>query len=179
MGNFRPANCFTTEGTLLNATIALLISPFFAALLSPLLVKAMGYRAAWVLAIMPAAIFIHLTGYIAPVAEGEIFTMGLAWVPSLGANFSFFIDIGLAGGAITVTATTPNVDTDVDLEWWVWLASLGLGGLFGGIVGAIVAAIVLGGPLSAAFAGEVRLPIRILGDSIPEPLTAEPGDPMD
>jgi multicomponent Na+:H+ antiporter subunit A len=88
----RPANCFTTHGTPLNATIALLISPFFAALLSPLLVKAMGYRAAWILAIVPAAIFIHLTGYIAPVAEGEIFTMGLAWVPSLGANFSFFID---------------------------------------------------------------------------------------
>jgi len=35
------------------------------------------------------------------------------------------------------------VDTDVDLEWWVWLASLGLGALFGGIIGVIVAAIVL------------------------------------
>ena len=35
------------------------------------------------------------------------------------------------------------MDTDVDLEWWVWLAGLALGGLFGGIIGVIVAAIVL------------------------------------
>jgi len=66
---------------------------------------------------------------------------GTGW--SAVSNITFFIDIGLAGGSITVTASTPSVDTDVDLEWWVWLVSLGLGALFGGIVGAIVAAIVL------------------------------------
>lgn len=63
---------------------------------------------------------------------GRATDSGTGW--SAESNFSFFIDIALAGGAITVTATTPVVDTDVDLEWWVWLASLGLGGLFGGIV---------------------------------------------
>lgn len=73
--------------------------------------------------------------------NGRATDSGTGW--SAESNFSFFIDIGLSGGAITVTATTPVVDTDVDLEWWVWLASLGLGALFGGIVGAIVAAIVL------------------------------------
>lgn len=72
---------------------------------------------------------------------GRATDSGTGW--SAVSNFSFFIDIGLSGGAITVTNTTPSVDTDVDLAWWVWLASLGLGGLFGGIVGAIVAAIVL------------------------------------
>ncbi|NVK21534.1 MAG: hypothetical protein HWD86_03370 [Kangiellaceae bacterium] len=72
---------------------------------------------------------------------GRATDSGTGW--SAESNFTFFIDIGLSGGAITVTATTPSVDTDVDLEWWVWLASLGLGALFGGIVGAIVAAIVL------------------------------------
>jgi hypothetical protein len=72
---------------------------------------------------------------------GRATDSGTGW--SAESNFSFFIDIGLASGAITVTATTPVVDTDVDLEWWVWLVSLGLGGLFGGIVGAIVAVVVL------------------------------------
>ncbi|MBN1447325.1 MAG: hypothetical protein JXA28_05290 [Bacteroidetes bacterium] len=72
---------------------------------------------------------------------GRATDSGTGW--SAESNFSFFIDLGLSDGAITVTATTPVVDTDVDLAWWVWLASLGLGGLFGGIVGAIVAAVVL------------------------------------
>ncbi|MDP9069225.1 MAG: hypothetical protein M3N53_12885 [Actinomycetota bacterium] len=73
--------------------------------------------------------------------DGRATDSGTGW--SAVSNFNFFIDIGLAGGAITVTATTPSVDTDVDLEWWVWLASLGLGAVFGGIAGVIVAAIVL------------------------------------
>jgi hypothetical protein len=72
---------------------------------------------------------------------GRATDSGTGW--SAESNFSFFIDIGLSGGNITVTATTPVVDTDVDLAWWVWLLSLGLGALFGGIVGAIVAAVVL------------------------------------
>ena len=72
---------------------------------------------------------------------GRATDSGSGW--SAESNFSFFIDIGLDAGAITVTATTPVVDTDVDLAWWVWLASLGLGGLFGGIVGVIIAAVVL------------------------------------
>jgi hypothetical protein len=73
--------------------------------------------------------------------DGRATDSGTGW--SAVSNFNFFIDVALTGGSITVTASTPSVDTDVDLEWWVWLASLGLGALFGGIVGAIVAAIVL------------------------------------
>jgi hypothetical protein len=73
--------------------------------------------------------------------DGRARDSGTGW--SAVSNFTFFIDIAISGGALTVTASTPSVDTDVDLEWWVWLVSLGLGALFGGIVGAIVAAVVL------------------------------------
>ena len=73
--------------------------------------------------------------------DGRATNSGTGW--SAVAAFTFFIDITLSGGMINVTATTPLVDTDVDLEWWVWLLSLGLGALFGGIIGVIVAAIVL------------------------------------
>lgn len=73
--------------------------------------------------------------------DGRATASGTGW--SAVSDFNFFIDIGLAGGSLTVTATPPTVDTDVDLEWWVWLAGGFIGGLFGGIIGAIVAVIVL------------------------------------
>ena len=73
--------------------------------------------------------------------DGRATASDTGW--SAVSTFTFFIDIALSGGAITVTATTPSVHTDVDLEWWVWLVSLGLGALFGGIIGAIIAVIVL------------------------------------
>ena len=97
------------------------------------------------------------------------------------SNFSFFIDLALSGGAITVTSTTPSVDTDVDLEWWVWLVSLGLGGLFGGIIGVIIAAIVLavveavaegivnnlvGGGIGGALSGIPSIPLGPIGSGL-------------
>ncbi len=76
----------------MNATILLILAPFLGALLSPALVRLMGEKAAWLLAVIPAAIFIHLFGFVGAVADGEKFTFGLRWVPSLGANLSYYID---------------------------------------------------------------------------------------
>lgn len=72
--------------------------------------------------------------------DGRATASGTGW--SAVATFRFFISLSLADGAIQITASVPVIDADVDLEWWVWLASAFLGGLFGGIVGAIVGAIV-------------------------------------
>ncbi|MFZ5817345.1 MAG: hypothetical protein ACOY93_18940 [Bacillota bacterium] len=72
--------------------------------------------------------------------DGRATASGTGW--SAVATFHFFIDLSLSGGQIQITASPAVVDTDVSLEWWVWLLSLGLGALFGGIVGAIVGAIV-------------------------------------
>ena len=72
---------------------------------------------------------------------GRAVDSGTGW--DAECNFSFFITLSVSGGSIIVTATTPQTQTDVDLAWWVWLASLGLGALFGGITGAIIAAVVL------------------------------------
>lgn len=111
--------------------------------------------------------------------DGRATASGTGW--SAVSTFTFFIDIALAGGAITVTATTPTVHTDVDLEWWVWLVSLGLGGLFGGIVGVIVAAIVLAiieavaggivdgllsGGISGALGGIPAIPLGPIGGGL-------------
>lgn len=87
-----------------------------------------------------------LTNLEARVVDNRIRVDGRATASDTGwsavATFSFFIDLALVGGSITVTSTTPVVNTDVSIEWWVWLLSIGLGGLFGGIIGAIVGAIV-------------------------------------
>lgn len=72
--------------------------------------------------------------------DGRATASGTGW--SAVSTFTFFVDLSLSGGSITVTASSPVVDTDVDLEWWVWLVSLGLGALFGGIIGAIIGLLV-------------------------------------
>ena len=73
--------------------------------------------------------------------DGRAKDSGTGW--SAVADFYFFIDISLSGGAMTITATTPIVKTHVDLAWYVWLASLGLGAIFFGLPGVLVSAIVL------------------------------------
>lgn len=78
------------------------IAPFLAAFLAPLLHRFVGPAAGWVLAIVPASIFISLLGFIEPIAHGESFTYALDWLPAMtylspglqgvGIQFSFFID---------------------------------------------------------------------------------------
>ncbi|MBK8621765.1 MAG: hypothetical protein IPN79_08370 [Saprospiraceae bacterium] len=72
--------------------------------------------------------------------DGRAIADGTGW--SAESNFHFFVELRLVDGSIAISSTVPVVDTDIDLEWWVWLAAGFLGGLFGGIIGAIVAIIV-------------------------------------
>ncbi|MDX3928832.1 MAG: putative monovalent cation/H+ antiporter subunit A [Shinella sp.] len=66
--------------------------PFLGALVAPLLTRRLGHRAAWLLALVPAAIFIHFCGYSAEVSGGGMVTGGYAWVPSFNVSFSWLID---------------------------------------------------------------------------------------
>ncbi|MEJ8473910.1 putative monovalent cation/H+ antiporter subunit A [Roseibium algae] len=76
----------------LDLTILAVLAPFAAAAIAPFLTSIFRQNAAWVLAAVPAAIFYHFTGYIAPVSEGQTFTPALEWAPSYGINLSFYID---------------------------------------------------------------------------------------
>ncbi len=61
-------------------TDPLLISvllPFAVALVAPILVRWLGYRAGWLLALTPAAIFASATRYL-PVAPGDAERMNIA-----------------------------------------------------------------------------------------------------
>lgn len=80
-------------GPSIDVSIALVsVAPFLAALLAPWVKRFTGPLAGWVLAIVPASIFLFLAGFIGPVAEGEVVRAGLSWIPAYGIAFSFFID---------------------------------------------------------------------------------------
>ncbi|WP_343070320.1 putative monovalent cation/H+ antiporter subunit A [Pelagibacterium limicola] len=80
-------------GPSIDVSIALIsIAPFLAALLAPWIKKFTGPLAGWVLAIIPASIFVLLLGFIGPVSENTILRAGLSWIPAYGISFSFFVD---------------------------------------------------------------------------------------
>lgn len=66
--------------------------PFAAAAVAPALTRLLGGNAAWLLALAPLAIFMHLAGFIPEVAAGEIVTGGYIWIPSFNVSFSWLID---------------------------------------------------------------------------------------
>ncbi len=66
--------------------------PFAAAVVAPALTRLLGGNAAWLLALAPLAIFMHLAGFIPEVAAGEIVTGGYIWIPSFNVSFSWLID---------------------------------------------------------------------------------------
>ena len=76
----------------MNDTQIYLLLPFAAAVIAPILVRFLGEKAAWILALFPAAIFVHLFGLVEQISNGEVVTGGFVWVPSLNANFTYFLD---------------------------------------------------------------------------------------
>jgi len=73
-------------------TFYALFLPFVVALFAPALTRILKHNAAWVLALAPAALFVHFLGSIGAVAEGERVTGGVQWIPSFNVNFSWMID---------------------------------------------------------------------------------------
>src|SRR6218665_3380347 len=66
--------------------------PFLGALVAPALTRLLGHRAAWPLALVPFAVFLHFLGFNGKIAGGEIVTGGYVWVPSYNVSFSWLID---------------------------------------------------------------------------------------
>ena len=73
-------------------TFLALLLPFAAAAIAPVLTKALKHNAAWVLALAPALIFLHFTGFVGTISSGETLTGGYVWSPSLSVDFSWFLD---------------------------------------------------------------------------------------
>ena len=73
-------------------TFIALFLPFLAALLAPVLVRTLGAKAAWLLALAPAMAFLQFARFLPEVAAGEVVTGGYVWVPSFNLSFSWFLD---------------------------------------------------------------------------------------
>jgi len=75
-----------------DTTLYAVLAPFAAAAVAPFLTRWFKHNAAWPLALVPALIFLHFTGFIEPVSQGESFVASMAWAPSYGVNFSVYVD---------------------------------------------------------------------------------------
>lgn len=73
-------------------TFLALLLPFLGAIVAPLLTRILGHKAAWVLALVPVAIFLHFAGFSGEIARGDVVTGGYVWVPSFNVSFSWMID---------------------------------------------------------------------------------------
>ncbi|HWU63548.1 MAG TPA: proton-conducting transporter membrane subunit, partial [Ensifer sp.] len=69
-----------------------LIAPFLAAAVAPVLTQVLGHRAAWILALVPAAIFAFFCRALGDVQGGQAVTGGYVWVPSFNVSYSWLID---------------------------------------------------------------------------------------
>lgn len=73
-------------------TLIALFLPFLAAAFAPMLTRAAGHHAAWLLALAPLFMFLHFASFLPVVAAGQPVSGGFDWIPSLGARFSWYLD---------------------------------------------------------------------------------------
>ncbi|GIW32566.1 MAG: Na(+)/H(+) antiporter subunit A [Meiothermus sp.] len=68
------------------------IVAFVGALTAPWLHRWLGSTAGWALALLPLGLAVYFASLLPDVVEGQTLRHSLAWVPSLGVNFSFYLD---------------------------------------------------------------------------------------
>ena len=75
--------------------VLLVLAPFIAALIAPIVSRETGRAAGWILAIVPAGLFLALLTLLPGIAANTPVSFSIAWVPALGLDLAFHID-GLA-----------------------------------------------------------------------------------
>ncbi|HEV7344832.1 MAG TPA: hydrogen gas-evolving membrane-bound hydrogenase subunit E [Devosia sp.] len=95
-----------------DASIALVaIAPFVAALLAPLLQRIARPFGGWVLALVPASMFLLLLQFVEPVVNGEVIAARIAWIPAFDLDLSFLVD----GLSLTFAMTISGIGAFVVL----------------------------------------------------------------
>lgn len=80
------------EATPAIAIALVVLLPFVAAALAPLVYRLVGDLTGWVVALVPVAGFVALWGLLGRISGGEIITVAWPWAPSWGLELSFLID---------------------------------------------------------------------------------------
>ncbi|MGI1660255.1 MAG: Na+/H+ antiporter subunit A [Desulfitobacterium sp.] len=71
----------------------LILTPFLFTILVPFLYKGLRHiHTGWFVLPVPVLLFVSLARRISPVAKGETFSYELPWIPSLGINFTTYMD---------------------------------------------------------------------------------------
>lgn len=70
----------------------LVLTPFLAALLAPVLVFLLGHRASWILALVPGYLLYRFFDFVPAVAKGETVLQSHEWLSGFGINYSLMID---------------------------------------------------------------------------------------
>lgn len=92
----------------MDASIALVaIAPFVAALLAPLVQRAARPFAGWVLALVPAGLFLLLLTMVEPVISTGAISARIGWIPTYGLDLSFVVD----GLSLTFALTISGIGT--------------------------------------------------------------------
>jgi multicomponent Na+:H+ antiporter subunit A len=68
-----------------------ILAPFAATLIAPLVARVLGSRAGWVLALVPAAVFLAFVRML-PIEPGQAHTVTVAWAPAMGVELAFLAD---------------------------------------------------------------------------------------
>ncbi|MCS6761832.1 MAG: DUF4040 domain-containing protein [Candidatus Devosia symbiotica] len=94
------------------------VAPFIAAALAPLLHRFTKPLSGWVLALVPAAIFVFLVSLIKPVLATGMISARIGWVPAYGLDLSFFVD----GLSLTFALTISGIGTLIFIYSVAYLA---------------------------------------------------------
>ncbi|MCP8884293.1 putative monovalent cation/H+ antiporter subunit A [Devosia sp. XJ19-1] len=106
-------------GPSLDASIGLVaVAPFVAAILAPFIHRFAGAYAGWILAIVPASIFVFLLSFAETVVHGHSVASSMEWIPAYGINLSFFID----GLSLIFALTISGIGTLIILYSGAYLA---------------------------------------------------------
>ncbi len=76
----------------IDGTFIAILAPFIAAAFAPFVVRMLGHNGAWLLALVPAGIFVHFTGFLDQTANGAGVASVWDWWPGMGWPLSYLID---------------------------------------------------------------------------------------
>lgn len=68
------------------------LAPFFAAALAPFIFRFVKSHAGWVLAIIPASIFVYLLSFVEQMVDRQFVSAGFDWIPAYNLRLSFYLD---------------------------------------------------------------------------------------
>jgi hypothetical protein len=96
--------------------------------------------------------------------HGQLGQSGTGWIATI--EFHVPINIGLQSGSVVPVIGIPDINVDVDLEWWVWLlevVAIVVGTVIGFLLGGPVAGFGIGALVGAIVVGLLYLVFQGLG----------------